>query len=141
MSRTLSKYEKNKSILNTAAASRPPVKNNPPPALREVNLPASAGEGPGALVTAYKDLTQPERDRRSLQNRHLLMGVLIFVILGLGILMGRHFTGTRHLATADMAKLVPAGASAATSQHYHYDKTCYTGENGERVCMTRTSQR
>jgi hypothetical protein len=112
---------------------------NPLPAVRDVSPPAVvSSEGP-QVIAVYKDLNQPARDQAQLQNRNLAIAVIIFTVLGAGILMGQHFSKKRGVASVEMNKLIPAGAEA-TSEHYHYDKSCYTGPGGEQVCMTRTSQ-
>lgn len=115
----------------------------PPPALREVNLPTAQGNDAekNSIITAYKDLNQPLLDLAANQQKNLFIAFAVFVVLGLGIIIGEHFNKTRVVASTDMTKLVPAGAEMTNSEHYHYDKSCYTGDNGEQVCMTRTSQK
>lgn len=112
------------------------------PAMREVRALATAEDSPqNNLITAYKDLNEPGRNQAKLQKMHLLIGFFVFTVLGLGMVLGQKITATRGLASADMQKLIPAGAVTTANEHYQYDKSCYLGENGERVCMTRTSQR
>lgn len=107
---------------------------------REVNLPAvNREELP--VIAAYKDLNQPAKDFAKLQQKQLVIGFFIFLILGLGIMMGQKFSQSRGVASADLQKLIPADADTVNNEHYHYDKSCYKGSNGERICMTRTSQR
>ena len=112
----------------------------PTPTIREVKELAIKDENQN-VIAVYKDLNQPLKDFANLQQKHLLIGFFIFIILGLGIMMGQHFTKSRGVASAEMAKLIPAGAEPTAAEHYHYDKSCYTGSNGEQVCMTRTSQK
>lgn len=113
------------------------------PAIREVgDLAIKKDDNENLNVIAvYKDLNQPLKDFSNLQQKHLFIGFFVFIILGLGIMMGQHFTKSRGVASVEMAKLIPADAEPTTAEHYHYDKSCYTGSNGEQVCMTRTSQK
>ena len=112
----------------------------PFPSVRDVSSPAVVQSPVENLVIAlYKDLNQPERDLARAHNRNLALAVIVFAVLGAGILMGQHFAKNRRVASNELNKLIPAGAET-TSEHYHFDKSCYTGSNGEQVCMTRTSQ-
>ena len=54
-------------------------------------------------------------------------------------MMGQKFSQSRGVASADMKALLPEGAETTVNEHYHFDKSCYKGANGETVCMTRTS--
>lgn len=132
MSKAVIKSEIKNQIVKPAA---------PLPAVREVNsaLIPAIKEQDNNVIAVYKDLNQPAKDFALRQQRHVVIGFFVFLILGLGIMMGQHFSRSRGLASAEMVKLVPAGV-AATSEHYHYDKSCYMGADGEQVCMTRTSQ-
>lgn len=112
----------------------------PAPAIREVRELTNNNESQN-VIAVYKDLNQPLKDFANLQQKHLFIGFFIFIILGLGIMMGQHFTKSRGVASTEMAKLIPADAEPTAAEHYHYDKSCYTGSSGEQVCMTRTSQK
>jgi hypothetical protein len=116
---------------------------HPSPALREVNVPVVAPENLNNVVAVYKDLNQPAKDFALTQRKQLLFGVVVFAVLALGILMGQHFSKPRGVAGVvgvELSKMIPAGVEETHSEHYHYDKSCYIGENGEQVCMTRTSK-
>ena len=113
---------------------------NPPPALREVRPVAPINE-PNNVIAVYKDLNQPLKDLAIQQKKNLFIGFVVFLILGIGIMMGQSIGKPRNIATANMTNLIPKGANATTSQHEHFDKVCYKGENGEQVCMTRTSEK
>lgn len=122
--------------------SAPPALRNAAPTIREVrDLATSEDTSQNNLITAYKDLNEPARQQAQLQKMHLLIAFFVFTVLGLGIVIGQKVTSSRGVASAEMQKLIPAGAVTTTNEHYQYDKSCYLGENGERVCMTRTSQR
>jgi len=111
------------------------------PQVREVNVPAIAQDN--AVITTYRDLDQPARDFALNQKRHLVIGVFTFVVLGIGILMGQHFSGkssassNRSIASEPMSKMIPADASINSS--VQYEKTCFTESNGSQVCTTRVS--
>lgn len=140
MSKPLTKVEQKKHII-TQNKNHSPVKSNfSAPSLREVNVPAIAEES-NNVIAVYKDLNQPLKDFANLQQKHLFIGFFVFIVLGLGIVLGQKLTQNRGVASPEMAKLIPAGAETSVNTHYHYDKSCYLGENGEQVCMTRTSER
>ncbi|MCC2677737.1 MAG: hypothetical protein K0R29_313 [Pseudobdellovibrio sp.] len=111
------------------------------PQVREVNVPAVAQEN--AVITTYRDLDQPARDFAINQKRQLIIGVFTFVVLGIGIMMGQHFSGkgsanqNRSIASESSSNLVPADASINSS--VQYEKTCFTESNGAQVCTTRVS--
>lgn len=112
------------------------------PALREVNLPHHpANSESKSLVTAYKDLNQPLLDLAAHQRKNLFIAFVVFTILGVGILMGQQYGKSRVIASQEISKIVPANAELTSAEHYHYDKSCYKGENGEQICMTRTSRK
>lgn len=113
------------------------------PQMREVNLPLAHHQD-HALITSYRDLDQPAKDFALNQKRHLIIGVFTFVVLGVGILMGQHFSGSgsstvpnRSIASESMGKIIPADASINSS--VKYEKTCFTESNGAEVCTTRVS--
>lgn len=114
---------------------------NPPPAIREARAVAPQEE-PNNFIATYKDLNQPLRDLAEQQKKNLFIAFFVFLILGIGIMMGQSIGKPRGIAaTTNMANLIPKGANATMSQHEHFDKVCYKGENGEQVCMTRTSEK
>ncbi|MBY0553493.1 hypothetical protein K2P97_03120 [bacterium] len=126
------------------------------PALREVNLPVQNNENAN-IVTVYKDLNQEVRLQEFRQQKHLFTAFFVFILLGIGIVFGQKFfksapqstasvpppvSTAREISSSDMAQLIPKGAEeTAINTHYHYDKTCYLAENGQQVCLTRTSQK
>lgn len=114
----------------------------PLPAIREVNkaLAIKNDEPTNQVIAVYKDLNQPLRDNALRQQKNMYFAFIIFFILGVGIMMGQHFNHSRAVASAEMNKMLPAGVTPTQAEHYHYDKSCYTGPDGEQVCMTRTSQ-
>jgi hypothetical protein len=108
------------------------------PQLREVNSPVNFSESQN-LITAYKDLNEPLRNFNKQQQKNLIIGLVVFTLLGMGILMGQSLGGKRVVASADMQKFIPAGAKTTINEHYHYEKSCYKGADGEDVCVTRSS--
>ena len=131
-----------KSLVKAGKNNEVSLPRSPLPAMRDVSLPQSISPPPeqeNQVITVYRDLLQPARDLALNQQKHLVIAIVVFVILGLGIVMGQQFSKSRGVASVELNKLVPAGAVTA-SEHYHFDKSCYMGENGEQVCMTRTSQ-
>ena len=113
---------------------------NSPPAVREARA-VVPHEEQNNVIAVYKDLNQPLKDLAILQKKNLFIAFVVFLILGIGIMMGQSIGKSRNIATANMTNLIPKGVAATTSQHEHYDKVCYKGENGEQVCMTRTSEK
>ena len=128
-----------KSIVKSEIKREVTAVRSPLPAVRDVSPPALQSEEACQVIAVYKDLNQPASELAQSQNRNLVIAVIVFTVLGAGIVMGQHFAKKRGIASAEMNKMIPAGADA-TSEHYHFDKSCYTGDNGEQVCMTRTSQ-
>lgn len=112
------------------------------PQVREVNVPMVHKDH--SIITSYRDLDQPARDFALHQKRQLIIGVFTFVVLGIGIMMGQHFSGkgnvaaqNRGIASESMGKLIPADANIRSS--VQYEKTCFTESNGAEVCNTRVS--
>ena len=138
MSKSVVKSNKSVEALpKNSSYPSPAVKNNLPQ-MREVNVPALQVESQN-LITAYKDLNEPIKNFNKQQQKHLIIGLVVFILLGMGILMGQQIGGKRAVASADMQKFIPAGAQTTTNEHYHYEKSCYKGANGEDVCLTRSS--
>lgn len=120
----------------------PPSLRQSVPAIREVRALATTEDSPeNNLITAYKDLNEPARNQAKLQKMHLFIAFFVFTVLGLGIVIGQKYNSSRGVASVEMQKLLPAGAVTTASEHYQYDKSCYIDANGERVCMTRTSEK
>lgn len=93
------------------------------------------------LITAYKDLGSP-KDQSLLNHKgHLFIAFAAFVLLGFGIFMGSRFSDSREVASLSGFKGFPADRAPSHVEHYQYDKSCYKGDNGEQVCMTRTSRK
>ncbi|MBC7742117.1 MAG: hypothetical protein H7061_07965 [Bdellovibrionaceae bacterium] len=88
-------------------------------------------------ITAYKDLTV--REKPLPPNTHLVVAFSLFAILGLGMFLGSNLSKPRGVAST-MGGLVAIGEPTQV-EHYHYDKTCYKGEDGEQICTTRTSKK
>lgn len=138
MSKSIVKSTKPTQSVPVKSNNASPVVRNQVPELREVNVPAPAQDSQN-LITAYKDLDEPHRNFNKQQQKHLIIGLIVFAVLGMGILMGQHFGSKRAIASAEMAKFIPDGAVPTKSEHYLYEKSCYKGANGEDVCVTRSS--
>lgn len=121
-------------------------RQNPTPAIREAQPLTLANENSLAvksqhdLVTVYKDLNFDKNQSLLNQQKHLIIAFVAFILLGMGIFMGSHFSNSRGVASASFKGFEAVG-TPTFSEQYHYDKSCYTGENGEQVCMTRTSRK
>lgn len=113
---------------------------HPPPAIREVKEFVQKDET-NNFIAVYKDLNQPLKDFAALQKKNLMIGFFVFLMLGLGIVMGQSINKPRAVANASLNQLVPAGAQTTQAEHEHFDKICYKGSDGEQVCVTRTSQK
>ncbi len=96
---------------------------------------------PSDLITAYKDLGSPENRSLLSHSGHLVMAFAAFVLLGFGIFMGSRFSKPREVAVQSGFKGFAADRAPSHVEHYQYDKSCYKGDNGEQVCMTRTSRK
>lgn len=157
MSKPVTKFEQKNALKPIQHQSPVSKKSYNHPALREVNLPVQHTEDTN-VVTVYKDLNQVQKMQELQQQKHLFTAFFVFVLLGIGIVFGQKFfqkapqatastpppvsSAAREVASPDMAKLIPKGAEeTAINTHYHYDKTCYLAENGQQVCLTRTSQK
>jgi hypothetical protein len=108
------------------------------PQLREVNIPAAIKDNQ-SIITAYKDLDQSQKDFALNQKKHLIIGLVVFFVLGLGIIIGqkRNEAGDRFVASEAMNKIIPKDAVLNSSERYQYEKSCYIESNGENVCTTR----
>lgn len=115
------------------------------PAQREVNAPAirahALPESQLPVIVAYKDLDQPVREQLVQHKKNMFIGASFFALLSVVLLMGQKYGAERSVASSDLKKVLPAGVEVTSSEHHHYDKACYVGENGERVCVTRTSKK
>lgn len=138
MSKSIVKSNKTTQSVPVKTSYASPALRSQTPQMREVNLPAQVQDSQN-LITAYKDLNEPLKNFNIQQQKHLIIGLVVFAVLGMGILMGQHFGTKRAVASAEMAKFIPDGAVTTKSEHYHYEKSCYKGENGEDVCVTRSS--
>lgn len=112
----------------------PTLLKNKPPEKISTKAPASREVQP---ITAYKDLSPPPKAFPP--NTHLLVAFGLFMILGMGIFIGSSLAKPRGVAST-MGGLIAVGESTR-EEHYHYDKSCYTGDNGEQICTTRTSKK
>ena len=109
---------------------------NSMPVLRDVSPPSVIAEQCPVIVV-YKDMNPPPQSKN---NQSLWIAFGIFMVLGLGILLGSHLAKPRGVASAMGAGLVAVG-QPSVQEHYHYDKTCYTGDSGEQICDTHTSRK
>lgn len=114
--------------------------NSPAPALRQVSaLPALTLDSKNNMLVAYKDLNQVDELQLRNQKHQMAFAFSIFMLLGIFILIGQFIMKPRMVASTDLGFKVEAVPSQV--EHYQYDKSCYKGENGEQVCLTRTSQK
>lgn len=147
MSKQIVKTNGNSHVPQRAAQDLQKYSQSTLPQVREANLPAVRHQE-SSIITTYKDLDQPARDFALNQKRQLIIGVFTFIILGVGIMMGQKFSAKntinvnekRVVASEGMVKMIPKDASINSSEHYEFDKSCYTESNGEQVCTTRTSR-
>lgn len=100
------------------------------PAIAEV--PAKNG-----MLIAYKDLNENIDHQLRRQKQQLLFAFSVFLLMGLLILAGQIISKPRMIASVGPGQQVEITPTHV--EHYQYDKTCYNGENGEKVCVTRTS--
>ena len=118
------------------------------PQLREVNLSATPEEQKNTIAV-YKDLNQSKIQFELDQKKNLFIGLLVFFVLGLGIMIGKMATsgsargvagGPQIVVASDgLQRMIPADAKVNSSLHYQREKVCYTETNGENVCTTRES--
>ncbi len=110
------------------------------PTIRDVRpLDTLRDENSSSVIAVYKDLNEASKPMSLNSTQHLFIAFAVFVMLGVGILMGTQMNQRRQIASTFGAS-VPAGA-VVQEEHYHYDKTCHKNEKGEKVCLTRTSQK
>ncbi len=108
------------------------------PESREVGaLPVSVNEK--GMLVAYKDLNENTQLQLRRQKQQMLFAFCLFLLIGLLILAGQVISKPRMVAGSTIGLQV--GAVPTHVEHYQYDKSCYTGENGEQVCVTRTSRK
>jgi len=91
------------------------------------------------MLVAYKDLIENTHLQLRRQKQQMLFAFSLFLLIGLLILAGQVISKPRMVAASDIGMQVNAVPSHV--EHYQYDKSCYTGDNGEQVCVTRTSHK
>lgn len=151
---------KKNSLSPTTEVLRKPISNLKAPsgnlpAMRDVsnNMPALQPNTQNAdsnMVAVYKDLKLEEKINLQNSNRNLIFAISIFIVLGLGLFIGKNFSGAPASPSANVNNSsvgantidtrIPANAEVI-SQSYHYDKNCYLSETGEHICVTKTSQK
>ncbi|MBC7419316.1 MAG: hypothetical protein H7328_01190 [Bdellovibrio sp.] len=108
---------------------------SPSPAIREVQpLVISAPEQQN-VIAVYKDLGKAATQTNQKNKIFMVFGITILV--GVGILLGSNLNKKREVASTFAGFTIPAGG--VQKENYQYAKSCYEGENGEQVCMTRSS--
>lgn len=108
------------------------------PEARDVSaLPVVAQEN--GMLVAYKDLNEGTHMQLRKQKQQLVFAFSLFLLLGMLILAGQMISKPRMVAASSIGMEV--GAVPTHVEHYQYDKSCYTGDNGEQVCVTRTSRK
>jgi hypothetical protein len=108
------------------------------PEPRDVSaLPVSAQQN--GMLVAYKDLNENTYLQLRKQKQQMLFAFSLFLLVGLLILAGQVISKPRMIAASSVGMQV--GAVPTHVEHYQYDKSCYTGDNGEQVCVTRTSRK
>lgn len=91
------------------------------------------------MLVAYKDLNQDAEILVKKQKQQMFFAFCVFFLLGIFILLGQFIAKPRMVASTSIGFAVEAEPTQV--EHYQYDKSCYKGENGEQVCLTRTSQK
>ncbi len=116
-------------------------------AMRDVFPLVSKGQNelmikpPSDVITAYKDLETEKNQSLLNHSGHLVVAFAAFILLGFGIFMGSRFSNSRDVASSSGFKGFASDRAPSHVEHYQYDKSCYKGDNGEQVCMTRTSRK
>lgn len=109
------------------------------PSIRQVQaLPAVVSDKNNMLV-AYKDLNQDVENQLKQQKQQMFFAFSVFMLLGVLILIGQFMSKPRMVASSEVGFKVQGEPTQV--EHYQYDKSCYRGDNGEQVCLTRTSQK
>ncbi len=104
------------------------------------NLPSVPADSKDAnVLVAYKDLNQNIDMQLRRQKQQLLFAFSFFLMMGLFILAGQTISKNRSIASVGQA--VQVNATPISAEHYQFDKNCYRGDDGEKVCVTRTSEK
>lgn len=139
MSKTLP-AKPNQPITKSTHSLPPSHKQNSPPAMRDVTCPVVAANPPTQnMIVAYKDLNESAHIQLALQKRQFMFAIAFLVLLSAIILAFHQVTKPRAIASTFNG--FTTDATPTRVEHYQYDKSCYEGENGEQVCMTRTSEK
>lgn len=108
--------------------------------IRDVTIvPLDPQEKPAGMLVAYKDLNENAHLQLRKQKQQMLFAFSLFLLVGLLILAGQLISKPRTVAASSVGMQVDATPTHV--EHYQYDKSCYKGENGEQVCVTRTSRK
>ena len=91
------------------------------------------------VLVAYKDLNQTLDMQLRRQKQQLLFAFSFFLMMGLFILAGQTISKNRTIASVGGA--IKVDATPVSAEHYQFDKNCYKGDDGEKVCVTRTSEK
>ena len=90
-------------------------------------------------LVAYKDLNEGAYLQSRRQKQQMLFAFSFFLLLGLLMLTGQMIQKPRMIASTQVDFKVAETPNQV--EHYQFDKSCYKGENGEKVCLTRTSEK
>jgi hypothetical protein len=124
---------------NPQPVATPHKSGLPMPAVRDVNpVPSIRSEQQNTLV-AYKDLNQNVDLQLQKQRNQLYFAFGVFALIGFFILIGQVISKPRMVAASQVGFEVQAIPTHV--EHYQYDKSCYKGDDGEQVCVTRTSKK
>jgi hypothetical protein len=114
-------------------------KNLQPPAMRNVNSqPVAVVDSQNTLV-AYKDLNQNLDMQLQIQRNQLYFAFGVFALIGLFMLMSQVISKPSRVSASQVGFEVQAVPTHV--EHYQYDKSCYKGDDGGQVCLTRTSKK
>jgi hypothetical protein len=107
------------------------------PVVRDVTK--SVAIRPDAVITVYKDLNEPARALSSRQKKQMVFAVAFIILISTILLAFQQLSKPRTIASTFNG--FATEGTPTQVEHYQYDKSCYEGEHGEQICMTRTSQK
>jgi hypothetical protein len=94
---------------------------------------------PGQILVAYKDLNQEAQNQLKIQKQQFLFALGVFTLLGALLLAMQVINNPRKLASE--VSEIKVEAKPLTFKPDQYEKSCYKGENGKQICLTRTSRK
>ncbi len=104
-------------------------------------VPSEIQAPQAATLVAYKDLNESVQLQLQKQKQQFFFALSVFVFLGLFMLAFEVIKKPRNVASNFGATTALIEGTPIVEEHYQYDKSCYQGEKGERICMTRTSRK